>query len=117
MSKWDARFIALASLVASWSKDPSTQVGAVIVDQDKRIVSTGFNGFPQGVNDAPVDREVKLLRTIHAEDNALLFARRNVAGIDLVVAVLRCVGVVVLVRRNAGNRRASRPSSSHASRL
>ena len=85
MSKWDARFIALASLVASWSKDPSTQVGAVIVDQDKRIVSTGFNGFPQGVNDAPVDREIKLLRTIHAEENALLFARRNVTGMTIYV--------------------------------
>jgi len=39
----------LARLVASWSKDQSTQVGAVIVDQDKRIVSTGFNGFPRCV--------------------------------------------------------------------
>ena len=65
----------LARLVASWSKDPSTQVGAVIVDPDKRIISTGFNGFPRGVADDPVDREVKLLRTIHAEENALLFAR------------------------------------------
>jgi dCMP deaminase len=77
----------LARLVASWSKDPSTQVGAVIVDQDKRIVSTGFNGFPCGVNDAEVDRETKLLRTIHAEENALLFARRNVVG--MVVYVTR----------------------------
>ena len=53
MSKWDSRFMDLARLVASWSKDPSTQVGAVIVDQDKRIVSTGVNGFPRCVNDAP----------------------------------------------------------------
>ena len=90
MDKWDARFIALASLVASWSKDPSTQVGAVVVDQDKRIVSTGFNGFPQGVNDAPVDREVKLLRTIHAEENALLFARRNVTGMTIYVTRPPC---------------------------
>lgn len=90
MDKWDARFIALASLVASWSKDPSTQVGAVVVDQDKRIVSTGFNGFPQGVNDTPVDREVKLLRTIHAEENALLFARRNVTGMTIYVTRPPC---------------------------
>lgn len=54
MSKWDSRFMDLARLVAGWSKDPSTQVGAVIVDPDKRIVSTGFNGFPRCVNDAPV---------------------------------------------------------------
>ena len=90
MSKWDSRFMDLARLVASWSKDPSTQVGAVIVDQDKRIVSTGFNGFPRCVNDAPVDREVKLLRTIHAEENALLFARRDVTGMSVYVTRPPC---------------------------
>ena len=90
MSKWDSRFMALARLVASWSKDPSTQVGAVIVDQDKRIVSTGFNGFPRCVNDAAVDRDVKLLRTIHAEENALLFARRDVTGMSAYVTRPPC---------------------------
>ncbi len=90
MSKWDARFITLAGLVASWSKDPSTQVGAVIVDRDKRIVSTGFNGFPRGVVDDLVDREVKLLRTIHAEENALLFARRDVTGMTVYVTRPPC---------------------------
>lgn len=90
MSKWDSRFMGLARLVASWSKDPSTQVGAVIVDQDKRIVSTGFNGFPRCVNDSPVDREVKLLRTIHAEENALLFARRDVTGMSVYVTRPPC---------------------------
>lgn len=90
MSKWDARFVALASLVAGWSKDPSTQVGAVIVDPDKRIISTGFNGFPRGVADDPVDREVKLLRTIHAEENALLFARGDVAGMTIYVTRPPC---------------------------
>lgn len=83
MTKWDTRFIDLAKLVASWSKDPSTQVGAVIVDKDKRIVSTGFNGFPQGVDDEATDRDIKLLRTIHAEENALLFARRDVTGMTV----------------------------------
>ena len=90
MSKWGSRFMDLARLVASWSKDPSTQVGAVIVDQDKRIVSTGFNGFPRCVNDAPVDREAKLLRTIHAEENALLFARRDVTGMSVYVTRPPC---------------------------
>ena len=92
MTKWDARFIELASLVASWSKDPSTHVGAVVVDQDKRIVSTGFNGFPKGVNDALVNRDVKLLRTIHAEENALLFARSNVTGMTIYVTRPPCSG-------------------------
>lgn len=90
MSKWDTRFIDLAKLVASWSKDPSTQVGAVIVDKDKRIVSTGFNGFPQGVVDESTEREIKLLRTIHAEENALLFARRDVTGMTVYVTRPPC---------------------------
>ena len=50
-TKWDNRFIDLAKLVGSWSKDPSTQVGAVIVDQKNRIVSVGYNGFPQKISD------------------------------------------------------------------
>lgn len=90
MTKWDTRFIDLAKLVASWSKDPSTQVGAVIVDKDKRIVSTGFNGFPQGVDDEATDRDIKLLRTIHAEENALLFARRDVTGMTVYVTRPPC---------------------------
>lgn len=90
MTKWDTRFIDLAKLVASWSKDPSTQVGAVIVDKDKRIVSTGFNGFPQGVDDEATNRDIKLLRTIHAEENALLFARRDVTGMTVYVTRPPC---------------------------
>ena len=48
---WDKRFLNLATEVASWSKDPSTQAGAVIVGPDKRIISVGFNGFPMGMPD------------------------------------------------------------------
>ena len=52
LDKWDNRFYDLAAYIADWSKDPSTKVGAVIVDpKNKRIVSTGFNGFPFGVED------------------------------------------------------------------
>lgn len=77
MSKWDNRFLAMAKLVASWSKDPSTQVGAVIVDEKQRVRSLGFNGQPRGCADlTEISREEKLLRTIHAEHNAVLFAGR-----------------------------------------
>jgi len=75
--KWDIRFLELARLVSTWSKDPSTQVGAVIVDADKRIVSVGYNGFPKGIedDDARLDnRELKYHMIIHAERNALLFS-------------------------------------------
>lgn len=63
MSKWDARMLAVASLISGWSKDPSTGVGAVIVDPQNRVVSMGFNGFPRAVEDsasAMLDRDEKL---------------------------------------------------------
>ena len=90
MTKWDARFIALAQLVATWSKDPSTQVGTAIVDPKNRVVSLGFNGFARGVQDLDVTREEKLRRTIHAEENALLFAGRPVEGCTIYVTHPPC---------------------------
>ena len=53
-TKWDNRFLVLAKLIGSWSKDPSTKVGAVIVDQDNKIVSVGYNGFPKNISDPSV---------------------------------------------------------------
>lgn len=86
--KWDKRFMAMAKLVASWSKDPSTGCGAVIVDSRQRIVATGFNGFPRRVDDDPErlhDRRLKLALTLHAEANAMLFAEKPVRGCTLYV--------------------------------
>lgn len=81
--QWDARFLEMAELVASWSKDPSTKCGAVIVRPDKTVASVGFNGFPKGCNDSPElykDRDLKLSRVVHAEQNALLHAGESVKG-------------------------------------
>lgn len=64
----------IALRVSTWSKDPSTQVGAVIVNERKQIVGIGFNGFPRGVEDKEemyADRDIKLLYVCHAERNAL----------------------------------------------
>lgn len=75
--KWDVRFLQLAQLVSTWSKDPSTKAGAVIVGLDKRIISVGFNGFPKGMPDTPElyeNREEKYSRVVHCEINALIFA-------------------------------------------
>ena len=83
IDKWHLRFLRLAWEVASWSKDPSTQVGCVIVDQSRHVVSLGFNGLPAGLHDTAgrlLDRDLKLALTIHAEENALLFAGRPVRG-------------------------------------
>jgi dCMP deaminase len=86
IDKWDLRFLDLAKLVSTWSKDPSTQTGAVIVSPDKRVVSVGFNGFPQKMIDLPENysnREEKYSRIVHCEMNALLFAKENTSGYTL----------------------------------
>lgn len=86
--KWDSRFLNIALQVASWSKDPSTQVGAVLVDLGRRIIGVGYNGFPRGCNDDKAlyaDREVKYKRVVHAEVNAILNAITAPAG-----AILYC---------------------------
>lgn len=90
--KWDVRFLEVAGLVAGWSKDPSTKVGAVIVDDKNRIISTGYNGYPRGVADTVAEdsREAKLMRTIHAEENALLFASRPLDGCTLYITHPPC---------------------------
>lgn len=88
MNRWDRRFLDLARLVASWSKDPSTQVGAVIVRPDRTIASLGFNGLPRGVEDRADrldDRPTKYAMTIHAEMNAILSAKESLAGHTLYV--------------------------------
>jgi dCMP deaminase len=83
--KWDDRFLRLARFVSAWSKDPSTQVGAVIA-KGNHIISMGYNGFPSALPDTPElyeNREEKYGKIIHAERNAYLFARGDVTGSTL----------------------------------
>lgn len=78
--KWDRRFLEFTNVVRSWSKDPSSKVGAVIVSDDHIIVGVGYNGFPRGCDDSPeiyADRERKLSRVVHAEMNAILNANSS----------------------------------------
>lgn len=75
--KWTVRFIEMACLVASWSKDPSTQVGCVITNSANQVLSVGYNGFAREVSDGRnlyEDRKTKYARVIHAELNAILNA-------------------------------------------
>jgi dCMP deaminase len=86
--KWQARFLALTKEIASWSKDNGTKVGSVIVRPDRTICSVGFNGFPRGIEDNPsaiANRDTKLLRTIHAELNAILSAKEPLNGYSIFV--------------------------------
>lgn len=89
--KWAKRFYQMAVLVGSWSKDPSTQVGAVITERN-RIVSVGFNGYPHGITDSAQsdDRDMKLLKTLHAEENAILFSKRDLTDCDIWVTHFPC---------------------------
>lgn len=81
-TKWDLRFLELAKNVSTWSKDPSTKVGAVIV-KDRKILATGYNGFPRGIKDTPErynDRPLKYQYVVHAEVNAVLNSVADVSG-------------------------------------
>lgn len=86
--KWDARFLQLAQIVSTWSKDPSTKVGAVLVRPDKTIAATGYNGFPMGCSDSDAmyeDRDEKLGRVVHAELNCCLAANENCTGYTIYI--------------------------------
>jgi len=94
---WNTYFMALAHLSSKRSKDPSTQVGAVIVDENHKIVSIGYNGMPRGINDEtiPWEREGDFLNTkypyvVHAELNAILNSPRSVNGCTCYVTLFPC---------------------------
>lgn len=75
--KWDRRFLTLAEYYSSWSKDPSTKVGAVLVNSQRIVVGIGYNGFPRGVLDLEErynNRDLKLEYVVHAEVNAIIHA-------------------------------------------
>ena len=82
--KWHLRFLKLAEEVADWSKDPSTKVACILV-KDRRIISTGFNGFPRGISDdleTLLDRDKKYEITVHAEVNAVTAAALHGVSTD-----------------------------------
>jgi dCMP deaminase len=91
--KWDVRFLELAKMVSTWSRDPSTKTGAVLVRPDKTVASVGFNGFPARMFDSEEDyanREVKYAKIVHCEMNALLHARDQVHGYTLYTYPFAC---------------------------
>ena len=95
---WDEYFMGVALLAAQRSKDPNTQVGACIVDDNNRILSTGYNGFPQGCSDDdfPWGRdasagETKYPFVVHAELNAILNTRgKSLVGAKVYVGLFPC---------------------------
>lgn len=99
ITKWDICGIQMARLAASWSKDPSTKVGAAIFRPDLTVASIGFNGFPRGIADDHRldDRETKYELIIHAEMNAILSAREPLKGYTLYCSLFTCARCAVHV--------------------
>ena len=95
---WDEYFMGIASLSALRSKDPSTQVGACVVDQDHKVVSIGYNGMPRRIEDKVLPwghgegLESKYLYVCHAEFNAILNTRNGSAlnGCSIYVTLFPC---------------------------
>lgn len=94
---WDDYFMGLAHLSAMRSKDPSTQVGAAIIDPEMKIVGIGYNGFPRGISDDCFswNREGDFLDTkypyvVHAELNAILNATTKLHGCTIYVSLFPC---------------------------
>jgi dCMP deaminase len=79
LTHWDKRFLRIAEEIRSWSKDPGTKVGCVLV-KERRILASGYNGFPSTLSDSLElyeDRDYKLAVTVHAEANAIMNAAKN----------------------------------------
>ena len=95
-NKWDMRFLELAEHIASWSKDPSKQIGAVAVGDQRQILAQGYNGFPRGIEDSNTrydDREEKYKLVVHAEMNVIYNASYN--GVSLNGSTLYVHGLPV----------------------
>jgi dCMP deaminase len=104
--KWHVRFLRLAEEVSTWSIDPSTKVGCVLI-KNKRVISTGYNGFPKNISDnfdRLLDREKKYEITVHAEVNAVTTAALHGVSTEGSIAYVsfspcsRCAAVLI----NAG---------------
>ena len=94
--KWDNRFMDMAEMISTWSKDPSSKIGAVAVNDERRILATGYNGFPKGIADTEErlnNKDEKYPRIIHAEMNALMNALYS--GVSLKDATLYVYGLPV----------------------
>ncbi len=90
---WDEYFMSMAKLSAKRSKDPNTQVGACIVNEDNRIIGLGYNGMPQGNDNFPWNKDGednKYKYVMHAEANAIINSIKNLKGCKMYVSLFPC---------------------------
>ena len=93
---WGRKYTSLAKEISTWSKDPSTQVGAVVIGEKGQLLSQGYNGFPRGINDTDDrlnNRERKYELVVHAEMNAIYNASFN--GVSLKDSTLYVYGLPI----------------------
>ena len=93
---WGKRYRDLAKEISTWSKDPSTKVGAVVIGNNGEVLSQGYNGFPRSIKDTPQrlkDREKKYNLVVHAEMNAIYNASLN--GVSLKGSTLYVYGLPI----------------------
>lgn len=84
-TKWHLNFLDLARHISTWSKDPSTKIGAVAVGSRRQILATGYNGFPRNIVDSEdrlKDRPTKYIYTVHGEMNCIYNATLNGVSLD-----------------------------------
>lgn len=90
---WDNYFLNIAEAVSKKSRDPSSKMGCVVVDKNKRVVSLGYNGLIQGSDESKMtlsERPMKYRFVIHSEMNAILFAKQDLTGCTIYNQVATC---------------------------
>tara|TARA_Y100000114_G_scaffold81667_1_gene75333 strand:+ start:4784 stop:5254 length:471 start_codon:yes stop_codon:yes gene_type:complete len=95
-NKWDKKYIRLAREISMWSKDPSTQIGAVAIGKKGQVLAQGYNGFPRGIEDSEErlnNREEKYKYVVHAEMNCIYNATYN--GVSLNGSTMYIYGLPV----------------------
>src|SRR5579862_864791 len=102
--KWHRRFLSLAHLISTWSKDPSTKCGCVIVRPNKTIAAVGFNGLPCGIADYSsrlLDKNYKHSVILHSEENAFLHSSEKLSGYTIyttpIIPCPRCAAKIIQV--------------------
>lgn len=84
-NKWDKRYLNLAREISTWSKDPSSKIGAVAIGSKGQVLAQGYNGLPRGIFDGESrlrDKEVKYQYVVHAEMNLIYNATYNGVSLD-----------------------------------
>ena len=89
---WDKYYMKIASVVSERSKDPNTQVGAVLVSKDNHIIGTGYNGFPPGCDESPElwESPTKYDYVIHSEMNTIIHSLGDTKGSTLYTTLFPC---------------------------